>query len=52
MLISSLGTVHVGARQMKLANLSTVVHEVIQITKLHMVFEVFDNEEDAVCSFA
>ncbi len=51
-LVGSLGTVQGGEGQMKLVNLSTMVHDVIRITKLHMVFEVFDNEEDAVRSFA
>src|SRR6266852_1707007 len=35
----------------KLANLSSHAHEVLQITKLVRVFEVFDKAEDAIASF-
>jgi anti-sigma B factor antagonist len=35
----------------KIANLSSHAHEVLQITKLVSVFEVFDKAEDAIASF-
>lgn len=36
---------------LKLANLGDHAHELLQITKLVTVFDVFDNVEDAVASF-
>ena len=38
--------------QIKLANLDRKVHDVIRITRLHMVFEVLDDEQQAIRSFA
>jgi len=35
----------------KLANLSSHAHEVLQITKLVRVFELFDKAKDAIASF-
>src|SRR6266851_1081719 len=35
----------------KLANLGSHAHELLQITKLVTVFEVFDKAEDAIASF-
>lgn len=37
--------------QIKLANLSRRFHEVLQITKLLTVFDVFNSEQDAIDSF-
>ena len=37
--------------QLKLVNLTTKVHDLLQITKLLTVFEVFDNEAAAIKSF-
>ena len=36
---------------LKLANLGSHAHELLQITKLMTVFDVFDSVEDAVASF-
>lgn len=54
----SLGTLvapYMSARKVggdiKLANLSSHAHEVLQITKLVRVFEVFDKADDAIASF-
>ena len=37
--------------QLKLVNLTKKVHDLLQITKLVTVFEIFDNEATAVKSF-
>lgn len=37
---------------LKLVNLTKRVHDVMQITKLYTVFDVFDNEQKALASFA
>jgi hypothetical protein len=37
--------------ELKLANLGNHAHELLQITKLVTVFEIFDNVEDAIASF-
>ena len=36
---------------LKLMNLTKRVHDLMQITKLYTVFEVFDDEKTAVASF-
>jgi anti-sigma B factor antagonist len=36
---------------LKLVNLTKRVHDVMQITKLYTVFDVFDNEQKALASF-
>lgn len=38
--------------QLKLLNLTKRVHDLMQITKLYTVFDVFDDEEAAIGSFA
>ena len=38
--------------QLKLLNLTKRVHDVMQITKLYTVFDVFDDEKKAIASFA
>jgi anti-sigma B factor antagonist len=38
--------------QLKLLNLTKRVHDLMQITKLYTVFDVFDDEKTAVASFA
>lgn len=40
-----------GYGSIKLANLTTRVRDLLQITKLATVFEVFDSPEDAAASF-
>ena len=37
--------------QLKLLNLTKRVHDLMQITKLYTVFDVFDDEKQAVASF-
>lgn len=38
--------------ELKLMNLTKRVHDVMQITKLYTVFEVYDDEKQAIASFA
>ena len=38
--------------QLKLLNLTKRVHDLMQITKLYTVFDVYDDEEEAIGSFA
>ena len=41
-----------GGGQLKLLNLTKRIQDLLQITKLYTVFEVFDDEAAAVGSFA
>ena len=50
-LVSGYTTVTGQQGQLKLVNLNTKVHDLLRITKLLTVFEVFDNEATAVGSF-
>jgi anti-sigma B factor antagonist len=50
-LVGGFATVTNHGGQLKLANLSSRVQGLLQITKLVTVFEVYDNEETAVRSF-
>jgi anti-sigma B factor antagonist len=50
-LVSGYTTVTGQQGQVKLLNLTKKVHDLLQITKLLTVFEVFDNENSAVKSF-
>ena len=36
---------------LKLLNLTKKVHDLLQITKLYTVFDIYDNEEDAIASY-
>lgn len=38
--------------QLKLLNLTREVHDLLQLTNLYTVFEVYDDESEAVASFA
>ena len=38
--------------QLKLLNLTKRVHDLLQITKLYTVFDVYDDEREAIGSFA
>ena len=38
--------------QLKLLNLTKRVHDLMQITKLYTVFDVYDDEKTAIASFA
>lgn len=51
-LVSAFTTVTNHGGQLKLLNLSKRVQDLLQITKLYTVFEVFDDEAAAVRSFA
>lgn len=51
-LVSAYSTVTNGGGQMKLLNLTKRVKDLLQITKLYTVFEVFDDEAAAVRSFS
>ena len=42
---------HAGGR-LKLLNLQTKMKDLMQVTKLHTVFEVYENEADCVKSFS
>ena len=50
-LVSSYTTLHKAGGELKLFNLSDRVHELMTMTKLLTVFDVFDNEAEAVGSF-
>lgn len=45
-------TVSGGGGQLKLLNLTKKIQELLQITKLYTVFQVFDNESAALASFS
>lgn len=51
-LVSSYTTLHKAGGELKLFNLSDRVHELMTMTKLLTVFDVFDSESEAVESFA
>ncbi len=38
--------------QLKLLNLTKRVHDLLQITKLYTIFDVYDDEKTAIASFA
>ena len=50
-LVSAFTTVTNSGGALKLLNLTKRVHDLLQITKLYTVFEVFDSEEIALKSF-
>jgi len=50
-MIHSLTTVRAQGGQLKLAKLQSLARDLIQITRLYTVFEVFPDEEAAVRSF-
>jgi anti-sigma B factor antagonist len=50
-LVSSYTTVTNQGGQLKLLNLTKKIHELLAITKLLTVFQVYDNEQGAVTSF-
>jgi anti-sigma B factor antagonist len=51
-LMSTYTTVTTNGGQMKLLRLTKRIHELLTITKLLTVFQVFDNEKTALDSFA
>lgn len=50
-LVASYASVERSGGALKLANLSDRFIELIHITKLYTVFDIFDNEADALASF-
>lgn len=50
-LVSLFTTAHTAGGSIKLANLTQRVGDLLQVTKLVTVFEVYNNEEEAVESF-
>jgi len=50
-LVSSFTTVTNRGGKLKLANLPAKVNDILQITQLITVFEVFDSEDEAIRSF-
>lgn len=51
-LISAHTTITMAGGEMKLLNLAKRVHDLLKITKLYTVFEVFEDEASAVNSFS
>ena len=51
-LVSGFTTVTNNGGQLKLLNLTKRVKDLLQITKLYTVFEVFDDEAEAIRSFS
>ena len=51
-LIGGLTTVRANGGEMKLTHMTAKVKELITITKLNSVFDIFDSEKDAVESFS
>ena len=51
-LVTAFTTVRKQGGELKLLNLTRKVHEVLQITKFYSVFDVKDNEDAAIQSFA
>ena len=50
-LVSTFTTVTNAGGQLKLLNLTKKIHELLAITKLLTVFDVYDNEQKAISSF-
>ena len=50
-LVSTYTTVTNAGGQLKLLNLTKKIHELLQITKLLTVFQVFEDEKAAIASF-
>ena len=51
-LVSAFTTVRNGGGELKLLNLTKKVHDLLQITKLYTVFDIKDDEAQAVASFS
>lgn len=50
-LVSGFTTVSNAGGSLKLLNLTKRIHDLLQITKLYTIFEVFDNEAKGLASF-
>jgi len=51
-LVSAFTSVKNSGGELKLLNLTQKVHDLLQITKLYTVFDVWDNEASAITAFA
>jgi anti-sigma B factor antagonist len=51
-LVSAFTTVRNGGGELKLLNLTKKVHDLLQITKLYTVFDIKDDEANAIKSFS
>ena len=51
-LVSAFTTVKNSGGELKLLNLTQKVHDLLQITKLYTVFDIWDNEASAITAFA
>jgi anti-sigma B factor antagonist len=51
-LVSAFTTVKNRGGELKLVNLTKKMHELLQITKLYTVFDVYNSESEALASFA
>jgi anti-sigma B factor antagonist len=51
-LVSAFTSAHSAGGDLKLLNLTQKVHDLLQITKLHTVFDVWDDEASAIHSFS
>jgi anti-sigma B factor antagonist len=50
-LVSGFTSVRNAGGELKLLNLTKKVHDLLQITKLYTVFDIWDNEASAITSF-
>jgi anti-sigma B factor antagonist len=50
-LVSGFTSVRNGGGELKLLNLTKKVHDLLQITKLYTVFDIWDNEASAISAF-
>lgn len=50
-LVRAYGEMNSLVGQLKLLNLTKSVYDLMQITKLYTVFDIFDSEEEAIKSF-
>ena len=51
-LVASFATIRRQGGQLKLLKLTTRVHDLMQVTKLYTVFDVYNSESEAIDSFA
>ena len=50
-LVAAYTTIAAAAEEMKLLNLAKRTHDLLKITKLYTVFEIFEDEASAIASF-
>ena len=51
-LIAGVTTIRNSGGDLKLLNLVKKLHDLLRITKLHQIFDIYENEEKAIDSFA